>query len=361
MIRVLEVIKRYYFYDKNITYEKYGNGNINKTYLVKKDDWYIIQEINLNVFKEPNNVIYNINLLNEYLDNSQYCFKMIKLIKNLDGEYLTRITGYNDTYYRCYKYIISDTCEERYLSDDMIYIGGKVIGKFLKTFSGLDPNKLKIIIPDFHNTPKRYECFIDVYNNDNYFRKRLAEKECKYLMNNQYMIEKVFEYIKENKLPLRVCHNDTKLSNVLFNNNTNDSTLIDMDTIMPGYLIFDYADGIRSCISNLQEDSNDYQNLEINIQSFSLFTKGFLEETKDIIISNEVELLVEAVKVITYECALRFISDFLNNDKYFKTNYCLHNLVRTRNQIMLIEKIKEKNDVLENIVKNIYYEIKNNQ
>ena len=169
-------------------------------------------------------------------------------------------------------------------------------------------------------------------------------------------IQNIDEYIRYFKL--RVCHNDTKLSNVLFDKDNKAIALIDIDTIMPGYLIFDYGDGARSCISSLKEDDINYDDLKIDLNKFYMFTKGFLESTISIITNEEIECLVDSIIVITYECALRFLTDFLNNDNYFKTNYCYHNLIRTRNQIKLIEELKNKKNILKNIVNELILEIK---
>lgn len=356
MKKMIEVLKNYSFYDKNIEYEKFGNGNINKTYYIKKDGGYIIQEINSSVFTNPEDIIDNINKLNEYKDNNRCEIELIKLVKNIKGDFITIIEGEKKKYYRCYKYIESKVHSMNHFDLNMIYEGGKIIGRFLKEFDGFDYKSLNVIIPNFHNTKLRYKQFINEMKQNKYFRKKLCLIECGYLIKNYNLVENIDEYIRYFKL--RVCHNDTKLSNVLFDKDNKAIALIDIDTIMPGYLIFDYSDGARSCISSLKEDDINYDDLKIDLNKFYMFTKGFLESTISIITNEEIECLVDSIIVITYECALRFLTDFLNNDNYFKTNYCYHNLIRTRNQIKLIEELKNKKNILKNIVNELILEIK---
>lgn len=355
MRKIDEILKQYDFYDKNIKVIEFGNGNINKTYLVKKDDWYIVQKINGKVFKKPQDVIYNINLLNQYTKINNKNITVIELVTNKNGSFLSKCKHTDNDYFRCYKYINSKIIDKDRISYNHLYEAGKIIGTFINEFNELDYRLLKETIPNFHNTKLRYDNFIKVSNEDKYFRKRLAINEVNKLLSYKYLIESVDE-----KLPYRVCHNDTKINNILFNDYGKGVALIDMDTVMPGLLIYDYADGLRSCISNLQEDDKNINKLQINLNNFYFFTKGFLESVINIITFNEVMSLIKGLKIITYECALRFLTDYIENDVYFKTQYCSHNLVRTKNQIALLDEIINKEKDFEKIIIKILLEIKRN-
>lgn len=353
MRKIDEVLKQYSFYDKNINVLEFGNGNINKTYLVKKDDWYIIQKINNKVFTNPEEVIYNINLLSQYCKDNNKNVNVIELVANKEGEYITKTRHCEDDYFRCYKYINSNVIDKERVNYNHLYEAGRIIGTFLKEFNDLDYRLLKETIKDFHNTVLRYNRFIAVVNEDKYFRKRLANNEVNKLIKYRYLLQSV-----NYKMPVRVCHNDTKLNNILFDNYGKGVALIDMDTVMPGFLIYDYADGLRSLISNVQEDDKNIEKIEININNFYYYTKGFLESVIDIITMTEFFSLVKGLEIITYECSLRFLTDYIENDVYFKTDYCSHNLVRTKNQIKLLEEIINHEKDFEKSIIKILLEIK---
>ena len=344
-------MRGYSFYKNIIKYYPYGNGHINKTYLVETNEGkYILQQINSNVFKKPKDVMKNIDLITKYIKKKKG--KTLELVKDRKGKKLRKI---GECYWRCYKYIENGITFEKIDNDDIFYEVGKAVGNFQKELRNFPIDKLRITIPDFHNTKKRYEKLFSVINNNE--KVNSCIEEIRFVSERKQMI---FDYMKviEEKVPLRVTHNDTKLNNVMMNNVDKKSIcLIDLDTVMPGSILFDFGDAIRIGASTALEDEKDLRKVRINKKLFEKFTEGFLEETKDILTLEEKQLLVESCKIITLECGIRFLTDFLENDIYFKTEYYGHNLIRARNQFKLVKEFEQKEEVLLEIVKKVYNRI----
>jgi len=247
-------------------------------------------------------------------------------------------------------------------NEKMFYEAGKKIGSFSKTLKDFNKGDIINTIDNFHNVEESYNKFIKAFNENKYFRKKFCLIECNIAIKNKFcynIINK--EYINGN-IPKRLVHYDTKISNILFNDQYEAVAVIDLDTVMVGLLIYDYADAVRCGISNLKEDDRKINNMKLKYNMFEVFTLGFLESCIDIITDREINLLVSALEVITYECGIRFLTDFLNNDIYFKTNYCNHNLIRARNQLHLYLKIVESEEKLKKIVQKCLVKvIKNNE
>jgi len=353
-------LKEYNFYYRGIKYERFGNGNINKTYLVYGDKKYILQEINNFVFENPIDVITNCILISDFLNKNDY--KTINLIRNNKEEYITIFDDNGLKYFRCYEFIECYDLYEIPKNEKMFYEAGKKIGSFSKTLKDFNKGDIINTIDNFHNVEESYNKFIKAFNENKYFRKKFCLIECNIAIKNKFcynIINK--EYINGN-IPKRLVHYDTKISNILFNEKDEAVAVIDLDTVMVGLLIYDYADAVRCGISNLKEDDRKINNMKLKYNMFEVFTLGFLESCIDIITDREINLLVSALEVITYECGIRFLTDFLNNDIYFKTNYCNHNLIRARNQLHLYLKIVESEEKLKKIVQKCLVKvIKNNE
>lgn len=346
------MLKGYPFYKYIVNYHPFGNGHINKTYLVETTiGKYILQQINTNVFKKPKYVMQNIDLVTKYI--KMRGGKTLEIVKDNHGKKLKKV---ENCYWRCYKYIEGGETLEISTDDKIFYEIGKAIGDFSFLLTDFPIKKLKITIPNFHNALKRYEKLFSLINNN--AKVNNCFLEIRFVSEHKLLIK---EYMnKLNSVPIRVTHNDTKLNNIMINSNTCQAIcLIDLDTVMPGSLLFDYGDAIRVATNKAKEDEKDLRKVKINKKIFYSLSKGFLEKTYPILTDIEKELLFESAKIITLECGIRFLTDYLENDVYFKTDYPNHNLIRAKNQFKLVKEMEREENIYQNIIKSILKQLEN--
>jgi Ser/Thr protein kinase RdoA (MazF antagonist) len=337
----------------------YGNGLVNKTFLVTTTNQkYIIQEINKTVFKNPHLVMHNIDLITNHLRNKGN-ERSLKIIKTKTGRNYLFLKG---KYYRCYNYIEGTVCFDKATDINQFYQVGKAVGKFQKDLIDFDVDKLADTIPNFHNTPHRFEQFLEALKEDPMKRAELVRPETRFVLKH-YQTTKILEdQIKQNKIPKRVSHNDTKLNNVRFDIETKEAVcLVDLDTVMAGSVLYDFGDAIRIGAASSYEDEPDLSKMTIDLNYFQAFSVGFLETTIDFLTPDEIDNLVNSVKVITLECGIRFLTDFLNGDSYFRIEYPLHNLIRARAQFKLFQEIEKKEKLMKEIINNVASKVMNAQ
>ena len=352
------ILRAYHFYDDIEKVEKFGNGHINKTFLVEtKNGKFIVQQINTNVFKNPIAVMENIELITNHIrevackEDCDPTRAALEIVNTLDGK---TYVVWDNTYWRCYKYVVGARTYEIIEHPQMFYEVGLAVGIFQRQLNNFPIEKLHITIPDFHNTPVRYKKFVEVATKDPYHRGIDAFNEVKFVFDRRHGMGKIVDLLEKNEIPLRVTHNDTKLNNVMIDEVTKKAIcVIDLDTVMPGSVLYDFGDAIRVGASTAVEDETDLNKVHLDIELFKAFTQGFLEKTHDILTEKEIDNLVEGAWIITLECGMRFLTDYLENDVYFKTNYPTHNLVRARTQFKLVTEIEKNYEILKNIVKDI--------
>lgn len=331
-------------------------GNINRTYSVVMDEdgiekKYILQKINSHVFKEPYNVMQNICKVTEFLRNkSTYDKEPLIVLKTKDGDpmYVCFDESSEKVYYRMYNQIKNSITYDTVSDKHIIYEAGRAFGKFTKDLDGFE-EELFETIPNFHNTKKRFDDLIDIYDSDPIGRAKQVTEEMEYLIS----VSKKASILNLYSFPTRVTHNDTKINNVMFDKTTGDFiTVIDLDTVMKGNILFDYGDAIRSIASTAPEDEEDLSKVQFNFEAFQYFTCGFLYEAGKILTPNELLVLGKSIFILTFELAVRFLTDFLNGDTYFYTDPTKpnHNLIRARNQIKLMKEIYTKEDNIETFI-----------
>lgn len=356
---MIDTVIKQYFNKNNIeSIECYGNGHINKTFLVTlKYKKYILQEINTTVFKNPWGVMRNIEAVTKHLKKKAvYEGKdpnraVLNVVYTKDDKEIIEI---DDHYFRCYEFIEKAVSFERIDRKGLFYETGKAVGEFQKLLMDFDSNSLYESIRDFHNTPKRFIAFENTLIKDEYNRRKDCEKEIQFILERKDVSGIIIKLLDEKKIPLRVTHNDTKLNNVMFDEDSLESLcLIDLDTVMPGSVLFDYGDALRIGASNALEDEENLDLVTINLDLFEEFSRGFLEETCDILNEEEINNLINGYRVITLECGMRFLTDYLNGDKYFRIKKENHNLIRARNQLKLVEEIEKNTDKMSEIIKKI--------
>jgi len=340
--------------------QRYGKGHINDTfYLVCEKEavqrQYILQRINHSIFKNPERLMFNISKVTEYLR---------KEIENYKGDHLREVitiiktkTGssfYKDeqgSFWRIYLFITDAVCYEKVENDELFYQSAIAFGKFQKRLQYFDASCLYEVIPDFHNTPLRYQRFLEVIEADSQDRVKEVKSEIEFFKQREEDMKLCKKYVEEKKLPLRVTHNDTKLNNVMIDKTTGKGLcVIDLDTVMPGLSIFDFGDSIRFGANTAIEDERDLSKVSLNIDLFEQYTKGFLEGCEGSLTDTEIYMLPYGAKTMTLECGLRFLTDYLEGDIYFKTNREGQNLDRCRTQIELVRDMERKWNEIEQII-----------
>lgn len=350
--------------------EENSQGNINSTYLLtfKADNQvnkYLLQKINSYVFKEPHLVVKNIELVTEHiknkLDNGQ---RTLDFVHTIDDELIyTYVNVHGEKeYYRIYGYIENcnsfDNLKDCNDSEFVAYSAGKCYGAFHKYLNDFPVSFLAEIIPDFHNTPKRYKDLLNSIENGEIDRSIESSEEIVYLLSRRKMYSIIWEGLGKN-IPLRVTHNDTKLNNILMDSTTGKGVaVIDLDTVMPGSILFDIGDGIRSACSNSFEDELDKDKIFLNMDFTKAYIRGYLEEMAPYLTQTEVSYIGLSIATLTYELTLRFLTDYISNDVYFKIKYEKHNYDRFINQFTLLKDIESKIDEINNFVKETYKKLK---
>lgn len=368
-----QIINNFKFIGTLSNIEENKQGNINKTYILtyknkNKTLKYLLQEINANVFKEPDLVMHNIELVTNHINkklksNKDTTHKTLTIIKTLDDKNMYVCTNNNELkYYRAFDFIENcisyDSFKDSKDANFLAYNAGKSFGYFQALLKDFNPNLLHETISDFHNTKKRFNSLLEAIENKITNRASLFSKEIIDLM------ERIKEYsVIVDKLgstiPIRVTHNDTKLNNILMNKDTNEGiAIIDLDTVMPGSILYDIGDGIRSACANSFEDETDKEKIYLNLDLTKSYLKGFLEETYYFLTDEEIKYIGLSIKILTYELALRFLTDYLNGDIYFKIKYPDHNKDRFLNQYILLLDLDKKIDEIDEFVLETIKELK---
>ncbi len=344
--------------EKAVSAVPYGNGHINETYLVKTDGGadYILQKINNNVFKNPAEVMENISAVTEHLGK-----KIIANGGNPDRETLTLIKTdegnnflqFEGGYYRMYKFIANTVSYDIVEYPKQLYYAAKSFGKFQNMLADFPAQSLHETIVNFHNTKIRIENLKAAIKADSVGRLREVANEVDFALSREDQMGVVIDALEKGEIPTRVTHNDTKLNNVLFDDKTDEGVcVIDLDTVMPGSLLYDYGDALRFGGSSGAEDDPNLDNIWFKMNNYEYFTRGFLE-TLPSITKEEKELLPFSIRLMTYECGIRFLTDYLSGDTYFRIHREKHNLDRTRTQFKLISDMEKLSDEMNKFVSSL--------
>lgn len=331
-------------------------GLINATYLVETDkkEKYILQKINTFVFKSPEKLMENIVGVTKHLSEK---------IKGAGGDRYRETLNFlpaGDKYFyrdaeggawRMYIYVDNALTYNKPKNSDTFKSAGSSFGKFMKLLADYPAETLNETIVNFHYTPARYENFLKAAEADVKGRRAEVQKEIDFVTDRKADTHKLTDLIEKGALPLRVTHNDTKLNNVLFDMDSDKSIcVIDLDTIMPGLSLYDFGDSIRSGANTGAEDEADLSKVGIDLSLFEAYVDGYLSETADSLTDAELQNLAFGAKLMTFECGMRFLTDYLDGDVYFRTAYEGHNLVRARNQFALVADMEKHMDEMNAIV-----------
>ncbi len=335
--------------------KEFGNGHINDTYCTESPK-YILQRINTEIFKKPEELMANIENVTSFLkkkiqDNSGNPEReTLTVIKTADGKNYYK---YNDNNaFRVYKFIDDTKTIEFNASLTELESFGKAFGRFQKMLDEYPVENLYETIKDFHNTPERVAALKKAIKDDACKRVSSVKEEIEFALEGEKYADTVIKAIESKNVPVRVSHNDTKINNVLFDMKTNEAVcVIDLDTVMPGSMLYDFGDALRVAGSTASEDETELDKVMFRKDAFESFALGYLSEMKNFLTETEIELLPFSVKLMTYECGIRFLTDYINGDTYFKIHRENHNLDRARNQFKLVREISQIEDELKKIIK----------
>jgi hypothetical protein len=342
-----------------LTGEPYGSGHIHDTFRVETKeedkDNYILQRLNNKIFKNIPELQNNIGRVTVHLRNklsaipgSNIKRECLILIPARDGK--SWITDKDGNYWRMYIFISNHKSYNIVDSTDKAFEGGKAIGRFQAMLSDMPGKPLFETIPRFHDIENRLEILNHVIEADPVGRVASVKEEInQYLMRGEEM-KTILKLGRAGKIPLRITHNDTKFNNILLDENDKALCVIDLDTVMPGYVHYDFGDAIRTVTNTAAEDEKDLTKVWMDIELFSAYAKGYLSETGKTLNQVEKEYLAFAPKLITYTIGVRFLTDYIDGDNYFKIHHEFHNLHRTKAQLKLVMSMEEQYGEMQKII-----------
>jgi Ser/Thr protein kinase RdoA (MazF antagonist) len=338
------VLPAYGLNEANVKLEAFGSGLINNTWKVTAPEKeFILQRINHTVFKEPASIAHNIEQLAAYLHRHFPNYPFVAPLHSTDGQAMLQL---NEGYFRLFPFVAGSHSKDVVETPEQAYEAASQFGRFTRNLSGLDINELKVTIPNFHNLSLRYDQFLSALATGNEERIRESAALIEFMKMHSNIVEEYQTITSNPEFKLRVTHHDTKISNVLFDQEDKGICVIDLDTVMPGYFISDVGDMMRTYLSPANEEERDFDKIEVRDAFYQAIAHGYYSEMKDVLTTTEKQYFFYAGKFMIYMQALRFFTDHINNDVYYGAKYLNHNLVRATNQIVLLHRLIEKEEVL---------------
>ncbi|MGV3541224.1 MAG: phosphotransferase enzyme family protein [Rufibacter sp.] len=338
-----------------------GSGHIHDTYLAKNgqpgNPDYVLQRVNHQIFKNVPALLQNIALVTAHLKDKVSAQggdptrEVLTLVPTQAGNFYHQDSLGN--YWRMYRYLPHTRSYDQVETPHQAFEGGKAFGRFQALLADIDPTRLHPILDRFHDVENRLEQFAQALSQNLAQRKAEVPEEIAFLEARAQQMKTILQLGKAGELPLRVTHNDTKFNNVLLDRHDRAQCVIDLDTVMPGYVAYDFGDAIRTIISTAPEDEPDLSKIHLRLPLFEGFAEGFLQETQKVLMPLEIDSLLEGVFLLPYLMGLRFLTDYLNGDTYYKIHFPTHNLVRARAQFRLIEQLEDHRTVLHSILQQV--------
>ncbi|MDF1548960.1 MAG: aminoglycoside phosphotransferase family protein [Bacteroidales bacterium] len=326
----------------------FGNGHINDTYLVSlknEKEEYILQKINTTIFLDAEGLAKNHLLIQNHLKKEKKgAIELAEIIPDTIGNYIFR-TKENEAWRmtsRIKEAYSIDLVEHNWQATE----AGRAYGWFINALEGIDTSKLSEAIPNFHKLSFRIDQLNQAIDENRAKRKEDVSDLLDFYKKREKQLVEIEEHVENKEIPIRITHNDTKINNVLFRN-TKAAAVIDLDTVGPGIIFYDFGDALRTIANKANEDEKDISLVKINLDAYSNFSKGFLPQVKKVLSAKEKELIHLAPILMTYIMGIRFLADYLNGDIYYKIKYPEHNLVRTKVQMQLISEFEaNKNELI---------------
>lgn len=355
--KVADAVAAFDFKGEVASYRMFGNGHINDTYLVEMADGgrYVLQRINHEVFKKPWEVMENTVGVTEFLRKKIIAAggdpmrETLNVIFTKDGK-----SYYKDEIgcYWCAKAFIADaTSFDLPRTPKDLFESGAGFGRFQKLLADYPVETLYETIPNFHNTPSRFNDFKAAVAADPLGRVKEVQEEIEFVLAHESDCHVLHDLLNEGKIPLRVTHNDTKLSNIMIDNATGKAIcVIDLDTVMPGFVVHDFGENIRYGAATSVEDEPDLSKMNLDLELFDVCASGFLSECGDSLNEYEFEMLPMGAKIMTFENGMRFLADYISGDVYYRIHYPTQNLNRARAQYKLVRDMERDWDKMHKIL-----------
>lgn len=344
--------------------EQIESGHINSTYRIsfrEKDGnlrRYIIQSINSNVFRNPHLVMDNVKMVTKHIND-----RVLRRRKDLGGQTLYlfpardgrfRVEDEQGTVWRCYNFIEGCVTYDVVENTRQAFEAARAFGAFQDLVSDLDASAIQETIPDFHNTPLRFQRLMAVAAADPMGRLASVSEEIEFIRSRENITTLLLDHVKDGRIPVRVTHNDTKINNVMIDAQTDEAVcVIDLDTVMPGLSLYDFGDLVRSATSPAAEDEKDLSRVAMRMPIFEALVEGYLSTAENFLNDIEIEHLAHSGKLMTLEVGIRFLTDYLEGDVYFRTKRPGHNLDRCRTQLRLVRHIEEQQKEMESFVRKV--------
>ena len=341
--------------------EEIETGHINSTWKVgfEGDDGverrFILQRINAAVFENPMAVMKNVERVTRHINE-----RVMRTKKDLSGQTLALYPGRDgkfwvpdegDGIWRCYNFIEGCRTYDVVENERQAYQAARAFGAFQDLVSDLSPELLEETIPGFHDTRARFERLMTVVEADACGRVGGVAEEIAFIRERERDVDRVLELLKAGEIPLRITHNDTKINNVMIDVESEEAVcVIDLDTVMPGSVLYDFGDMVRTAVSPAEEDETDLSKIAVRMPIFEALVEGYLSSAGGFLNEAELANLAFSAKLITLEVAMRFLTDHLEGDRYFKIHHEGHNLERCRSQLKLVELLEEKMGEMEGVV-----------
>jgi len=358
--QVLAVCDRFAFGGAVTDLKVCGNGHINSTYIVTVESGkrYILQILNTAIFKDPTGVMNNIVAVTDHIrkglaeageDTERGTMRVVLTKEGANG-----YTDDEGRFWRAYDFVEGTVCRLTVDSPETFSRVGEAFGDFQRRLSDFDASKLIESIPNFHNTKKRYVDFLAAVERNAAGRVDSVREEIRFITDRADKCALIVDALACGDLPLRVTHNDTKLSNILLDEVTEEAVcIIDLDTVMPGSSLYDFGDSIRTGAASAAEDEPDLDKVHFLPEMFKAYARGFIKGTGGALTETELQMLPDGGYIITLEQAIRFLGDYLDGDTYYHTDYPDHNLVRARTQLKLVAETEMYMDELRTFVRGL--------
>lgn len=359
-----EILKAFGLDGQMTDWDIIRTGHINRTYSIsfKNGEKRLLQQINTVVFKKPLEVMDNIVRVTDYLrekiarEGGDPTRETLRVFLTLDGK--NCFTDSKNGYWRFYNFVENAFSYDSIENDDLFFRAGAAFGKFQSQLSDFPGETLFETISDFHNTYKRFLNLKAAAENNAANRRSEVEKELAFAYDREEDTKIVVDLIEKGEIPVRVTHNDTKLNNIMFDSDTkNPVCVVDLDTVMPGSALYDFGDAIRFGASTAAEDEKDLSKVSMDLNLYEKYVKGYLSTAGKSLTEKEIEFLPFSAKLLTLECGMRFLTDYLDGDVYFGTAYPEHNLDRCHTQFKLVADMESKFDEMMRITAEAYKNI----
>lgn len=368
---IRKIISQFSIGDGSFSFKPFGSGHINDTYLVYDDkaesaskneglqDKYLLQRINHEVFKDVEGLMQNMHLVTSDLKKKlssaeEEIFTSVSIIPTHQGSLYYKDDQGN--YWRVQTFIPNSISYDTVTSEKQAYEAGYAFGMFQRLLNNMDVNSLKETIPDFHNMEYRFSNLEKAIQQDVVGRKSSVMDEINFAMQRKESMESLYQKVRDGEVPIRITHNDTKFNNVLLDQETQKAIcIIDLDTVMPGVAWYDFGDSIRTIVNTAEEDEVDVDKIEVDMSFFKAFSQGYLQETAPFLTPLEVDQLAFSSQYMTFIMGLRFLTDYISGDVYYKIKHEQQNLQRVRAQFRLVSRMEKKAQEMQDIVWQTYH------